>query len=81
MDEEVFDKALEKLWTHGGAQVDYAENVSRGPQCRFEAGIPYRTATLSHADPAHHGVQSCWVYSRALIASSLGGWRFVTGSS
>lgn len=30
MDEEVFDKALEKLWTRGGAQVDYAENVSRG---------------------------------------------------
>jgi superfamily II DNA helicase RecQ len=30
MDEEVFDKALEKLWTHGGALVDYAENASRG---------------------------------------------------
>ena len=25
-----FDKALEKLWIHGGAVVDYAENVSRG---------------------------------------------------
>jgi len=30
MDEDAFDKALEKLWIHGGAQVDYAENVSRG---------------------------------------------------
>ena len=30
MDEEVFDKALEKLWAHGGALVDFAENVSRG---------------------------------------------------
>ena len=30
MDEEVFDKALEKLWIHGGAIVDYAENVTRG---------------------------------------------------
>ena len=30
MDEEIFDKALEKLWTHGGALVDFAENVSRG---------------------------------------------------
>ena len=30
MEEEVFDKALEKLWTHGGAVVDYAENVCRG---------------------------------------------------
>ena len=25
-----FDRALEKLWIHGGAQVDYADNVSRG---------------------------------------------------
>jgi RecQ family ATP-dependent DNA helicase len=30
MDPEVFDRALEKLWTHGGAVVDYAENVSLG---------------------------------------------------
>jgi hypothetical protein len=30
MDEEVFDKALEKLWVHGGAAIDFAENVSRG---------------------------------------------------
>jgi RecQ family ATP-dependent DNA helicase len=30
IDPEVFDKALEKLWTHGGAVVDFAENVSRG---------------------------------------------------
>jgi DNA topoisomerase-3 len=27
---EVFDKALEKLWIHGGALIDYAENVTRG---------------------------------------------------
>jgi len=27
---EVFDKALEKLWIHGGAVVDFAENVSQG---------------------------------------------------
>jgi RecQ family ATP-dependent DNA helicase len=27
---EVFDRALEQLWTHGGAVVDFAENVSRG---------------------------------------------------
>jgi RecQ family ATP-dependent DNA helicase len=30
MDEEVFDRALEKLWTHGGAVVDFSENVTRG---------------------------------------------------
>ncbi len=28
--DEVFEKSLEKLWTHGGALVDYASNVTRG---------------------------------------------------
>jgi superfamily II DNA helicase RecQ len=28
--EDDFDKALEKLWIHGGAVLDYAENVTRG---------------------------------------------------
>ena len=30
MDPDIFDKALEKLWIHGGAVLDFAENVSRG---------------------------------------------------
>jgi RecQ family ATP-dependent DNA helicase len=30
MDADVFDKALEKLWIHGGALVDFAENVALG---------------------------------------------------
>jgi DNA topoisomerase III len=30
LDGEVFEKALEKLWLHGGAAVDPEENVSRG---------------------------------------------------
>jgi DNA topoisomerase-3 len=30
MPEDVFDNALEKLWIHGGAVVDYENNVSRG---------------------------------------------------
>ena len=30
IEEDVFDRALEKLWAHGGAVVDFAENVSRG---------------------------------------------------
>jgi DNA topoisomerase-3 len=30
MEEDIFDKALEKLWIHKGAMVDFAENVSRG---------------------------------------------------
>ena len=30
LEAESFDKALEKLWIHGGAIVDFAENVTRG---------------------------------------------------
>ncbi len=30
MGAEVFDKALDKLWSHGGAMVDYADNVWLG---------------------------------------------------
>ena len=30
MDPDIFDKALEKLWIHGGAVLDFAENVGRG---------------------------------------------------
>ena len=30
LDEDEFDRALEKLWIHGGAVVDFAENISRG---------------------------------------------------
>ena len=31
MDAESFDKVLEKLWIHGGAVIDFAENATRGP--------------------------------------------------
>ena len=31
---DVFEKALEKLWTHGGAVVDASDNVSRGTEQR-----------------------------------------------
>jgi len=30
LDADLFDKALEKLWIHGGAVLDYAENVTLG---------------------------------------------------
>jgi superfamily II DNA helicase RecQ len=29
---EVFEKAIEKLWAHGGAQVDASENLTRGSE-------------------------------------------------
>jgi DNA topoisomerase III len=31
-DPELFDKALEKLWTHGGAMLDYSGRFTRGDQ-------------------------------------------------
>jgi superfamily II DNA helicase RecQ len=39
MAEDEFDKALEKLWIHGGAVVDYAENVSRGREAWRESYV------------------------------------------
>jgi DNA topoisomerase-3 len=30
--EDLFDKALEKLWIHKGAVLDFAENVRRGDE-------------------------------------------------
>jgi superfamily II DNA helicase RecQ len=32
IEEELFDKIIEKLWTHKGAVLDFAENVSQGEQ-------------------------------------------------
>jgi superfamily II DNA helicase RecQ len=44
MDPDVFDKALEKLWIHGGAILDFAENVSRG-----QAG-DWRDSYIAHGE-------------------------------
>lgn len=30
LDPDLFDKALEKLWTHAGAIIDFEENITRG---------------------------------------------------
>jgi DNA topoisomerase-3 len=39
---DAFDVALEKLWIHGGAVVDYAENVSRGARDWRESYLAQR---------------------------------------
>ncbi len=39
LDADMFDKALEKLWIHGGALVDYDDSVTRGHEDWRE---PYR---------------------------------------
>jgi superfamily II DNA helicase RecQ len=41
--EDEFDKALEKLWIHGGAMVDYAENVTAG-------SAPWRNSYIAHGE-------------------------------
>jgi DNA topoisomerase-3 len=44
---EVFDTALEKLWIHGGAEVDAADNVRRGSgdwRGAYEAQRAYKAA-------------------------------------
>jgi superfamily II DNA helicase RecQ len=43
MDPDIFDKALEKLWIHGGAVLDFAENVSRGQ-------APWRESYIAHSE-------------------------------
>jgi superfamily II DNA helicase RecQ len=43
MDPDLFDKALEKLWIHGGAVLDYAENVSLGQG-------PWRESYIAHGE-------------------------------
>ena len=50
MEEEVFDKAMEKLWTHGGALVDFAENVSRGHDQWRESYIAQREQKRAQID-------------------------------
>ena len=50
MDEETFGKALEKLWIHGGAVVDFAENVTRGVaswQAPYQAQIEQKLEQLN----------------------------------
>jgi DNA topoisomerase-3 len=49
-DPDVFEKALEKLWIHGGASLDPAENATRGPAAdwseRYLAQREHKVAQL-----------------------------------
>ncbi len=50
LDEETFETALEKLWIHGGAEVDADENVARGAdgwKRSYEAQREHRLAQLT----------------------------------
>lgn len=50
LDADVFEKALEKLWIHGGAVVDFAENVSRGGAAWRESYIAQGERKLAHLE-------------------------------
>ena len=63
MDPDVFDKALEKLWIHGGAVLDYAENASAGAEAvarilhrpgRTKAGADRPDDPLCRDEPVPH---------------------------
>jgi DNA topoisomerase-3 len=51
MEQDAFDKALEKLWIHGGALVDFAENITKGrPEWKepYQAQITQKLAQLQN---------------------------------
>ncbi|MGE5647371.1 MAG: DNA topoisomerase 3 [Acidobacteriota bacterium] len=50
LDEEAFDTALEKLWTHDGAVIDYDESVARGTEAwrrSYEAQRDHKLGQLT----------------------------------
>ncbi|MGC9970271.1 MAG: DNA topoisomerase 3 [Bryobacteraceae bacterium] len=50
LDADLFEKALEKLWIHGGAVVDFAENVRRGGAAWRESYIAQGERKLAHLE-------------------------------
>ena len=54
IDPDIFDKALEKLWIHGGAVLDFAENVSRGQDSWRDSYIAQGEQKRAHAGISRH---------------------------
>ena len=50
MSAEVFEKALEKLWIHGGAEIDFADNVSLGQSHWQKSHIALREQKRAQID-------------------------------
>ncbi|RPI84626.1 MAG: RecQ family ATP-dependent DNA helicase, partial [Planctomycetaceae bacterium] len=53
MDEELFDRALEKLWVHGGALIDADELLVRGDEswkASYEAQVAHRLLQLEQME-------------------------------
>ncbi|MDP9169644.1 MAG: HRDC domain-containing protein, partial [Acidobacteriota bacterium] len=55
---DIFEKALEKLWTHGGAIVDFAENVSLGTAA-------WRDSYIAQGDQKRSQVEQMIRYSQS----------------
>ena len=47
---DLFEKALEKLWIHGGAVIDYADNVSRGESNWQQSYVAHREQKRAQID-------------------------------
>ncbi len=67
LDEEVFDKALEKLWTHGGAVLDFAENVSRGHDQWRESYLAQGGQKRAQLDQMIRYAESCQCRMATLV--------------
>jgi len=50
LDADLFEKAIEKLWIHGGAVVDFAENISRGSAGWRDSYIAQGERKLEHLE-------------------------------
>jgi DNA topoisomerase-3 len=67
MDPDIFDKALEKLWTHGGAVLDFAENVTRGQAFWRESYIAHGEQKRAQIDQMIRYAESNQCRMRTLV--------------
>jgi DNA topoisomerase III len=58
MDPDSFDRALEKLWIHGGAVIDYAENIARGDPA-------WRDSYIAHGEQKHAQIEQMIRYAES----------------
>ncbi len=67
MSQEPFEKALEKLWVHGGAMMDYAENVWLGNPKWRALYVAQGEAKLAQIDQMIRYAQSPQCRMRAVV--------------
>jgi len=67
MDPDIFDEALEKLWIHGGAMLDFAENVTRGQAFWRESYIAHGEQKRAQIDQMIRYAESNQCRMRTLV--------------